>query len=107
MKMNKPVMALAIAVCALVLGAPLAHADRDLGGVDVMRWCRAAAGGNAKYVTSPSVNQRDPYSWRCNMSGSPSWGVDMNGACGLQQGNGAYSRPLDAHNAYSWHCFKP
>lgn len=102
--------ALMLAVaCALFLFAVPAHAERQLGGVDVMKYCsrmlHSLFGSNVSHINAAPRDPHNAYTWRCTWLGD-SQGVNMNSACSLQYGPGAWAKPLDARNAYSWRCFR-
>jgi hypothetical protein len=95
------------AVVALpALQAPHASASTRLGGVNVEAECQFAYGYHA-YVAYWSA-----YGWRCNpVPGNVYYkgldkSVDMNLACRLQYGSGAFASASDAGNPYSWSCYR-
>ena len=88
-----------------LVGAGPAHAG-ELGGLDLMRVCKAQNGNDAWWVPE-LVPPRGPYNWRCyNDRIRQARGIDMNAGCRLIYGNGAYSRLLDNKNPYSWKCWR-
>jgi hypothetical protein len=99
--------AVAIAAIALpALQASPASASVRLGGVNVEGECQFAYGYHA-YVASWSA-----YGWRCNpVPGNAYYksldkNVDMNQACVVQYGGGAFASFSDAGNPYSWSCYR-
>ena len=95
------------AVAALpAIQAPPASASTRLGGVNVENECQFAYGYHA-YVAYWSA-----FGWRCNpVPGNPYYkildkSVDMNQACRLQYGGGAFASYSDAGNPYSWSCYR-
>jgi hypothetical protein len=84
--------------------APAAHAETMLGGVDVNAWCKSFVG--ATELSGIRYDPSNAYSWRCTYLDLSWRDVDMNAACDLQYGGGAYSRPLNKHDARSWRCFR-
>ncbi len=75
-----------------------------LGGVDVAGWCRkhSLAGGDPAPADPNSA-----YSWHCNSASDlMSTGVNMDGACVDQYGDGAYARTFKDNDPYSWRCYR-
>jgi hypothetical protein len=110
-RLRRFVTAAIIAACAAgglalpVFQASPASASTRLGGVSVEGWCQFAWGYHA-YIAYWSA-----WGWRCNPVPNNSYykvldkSVDMNGACRLQYGNGAWASASDAGNPYSWSCY--
>lgn len=95
-------------------GAGIASAAKELGGVNIQRWC--ASTQHAVLATTSVTRGSGAYSWRCvyrydtGLPGASNKtvqeGVDMNAACRLQYGNGAWSKPLNPNDANSWRCYR-
>ena len=86
---------------AVFMAAP---ASADVGGLDMVRACKAQFSVGA-VVTARTIGN-GPYDWRCSWMGMTLsyWGVDTNRACRQQYGNTAYSF-LAANNVYGWRCY--
>lgn len=112
-------MKLAVAVATLLAagGAGLAaatpaSASTQLGGVSVAKYCSATAlanGAQASYAVS--VNN-SASGWRCNdqhWNGLYWWsqlrGVDMNRACSIQYGPGAWAYDPTS-TLLGWRCYR-
>ncbi|MFD3458390.1 hypothetical protein ACFWVM_01660 [Nocardia fluminea] len=98
-----------VAAAGLLLGglavAGPAHAG-ELGGLDLVRVCKAQNGNDAWWVPE-LVPPRGPYNWRCyNDRVHQARGIDLNGGCRILYGNGAYARLLDSNNPYAWRCWR-
>src|SRR5262245_3627351 len=95
-------LTLATAAAGVALAQEPADAATRLGGVDVERVCQFDYGYHA-YVAYWSA-----YGWRCNpVPGEPYYkgldkNADLNKACRLQYGAGAYATFSDVNNPYSW-----
>ena len=88
----------------------------DLGGLDLDNYC------HEKYYISNWSTWRDgeaylsyysPYGWKCNVltvflgeTWTEYYGMDLNEACRMQKGSGAYAGLVGAQDPYSWHCFR-
>lgn len=76
-----------------------------LGGVDVFAYCGASLGATA---TAALVVQ-DASGWRCaSVFGGifETSAVDMDDACRIQHGDGAFSLAADRSSPYSWQCWR-
>ncbi|MBU6280274.1 MAG: hypothetical protein KGN78_13615 [Actinomycetales bacterium] len=100
-------LAVAVPAALLATAAPASAATR-IGGVNVQNFCDKTYGvGTTRASWS---NYSDPFGWGCNYrsaTGLFDWyrwgGVDMNKACVLQYGRGAYAG-LAARNVMGWYC---
>lgn len=96
-------------LAASVALAPAAPAATDLGGVNVLNWCQNQQ--LSSNTVGVDVDPHDAFSWKCVYT-SASGGVtktrvSMDDACTQQYpGGAASSKPLDAHDPYSWHCYR-
>jgi hypothetical protein len=106
MRITKTAIAVGAVAAALAL-APTAHAGY-LGGVDVQGWCSTLPFQGDLTTEAPN----GAYSWKCvftppgAFAGGPTKrDVDMNAACARQYGGGAWAKPLNANDAWSWRCY--
>jgi len=100
-------MLVALPGISLAAASPATAATR-LGGVDVQLYCDNVLGRlNYAQFTAVWSKFNDPYSWRCQPvvlpKLYPSLSVDMNRACVLKYGKGAYAG-LAARNVTGWFC---
>lgn len=92
-----------------LLSVPISAEARELGGVDLTKWCQARY---PSYLGTRAVLKgNNAYSWFCEfpmftLSRWPAiyFSVNVSGACRLQYGAGAYAKTNDSRNPYSWRC---
>ncbi len=127
-KLKKVTVFLLASVVAILIAAsmPVGHAQAtesnaplkatDLGGLNLNGYC------HQKYYISTWSTKRDgyaylsynsPYGWKCSVrtyyldqTWSESLGMDLNEACRMQKGSGAYAGLTGNKDPYSWHCFR-
>jgi hypothetical protein len=73
--------------------------SKELGGVDVERYCQSGWQLHAVLRTS------NAYGWRCSAEGTEDQNVSMDDACTQQYRSDARSRYRSFADAYSWICF--
>ena len=93
--------------------APSASAATRLGGVNLGSYCQRTV--NPGDASIDFLVENNAYGWRCAdsaWSGAPfGWvtyqlrGMDLNHACRLQYGNGAYVE-LEQNHAQGWVCYR-
>jgi hypothetical protein len=74
--------------------------------VDMAAYCHRHL---SSFATAGVYNLHSAYSWNCwgpPLQGAQTVGINVNLVCSEQYGLGAYSRPLDPGNPYSWRCFQ-
>ncbi|WP_396908148.1 hypothetical protein [Mycolicibacterium sp.] len=103
--------ALVIALTATSISLAAPAQAKELGGVDVLKYCGNINNGPLQGTVGTRRDPGNAYSWQCTYQGN--WpdpvhtkSVDMNRACSQQHGNGAWAKPLDPKNAYSWRCYR-
>lgn len=72
---------------------------RDLGGLDLLQYCRDNGYNDVALV------ENNAFGWRCK-GDVELVGMDINAACVQQYGNGAYAEAKDWNNPYSWVCLQ-
>lgn len=105
-------LVLVVVATAAIAAAPAASAATRLGGIDLQRYCTDTA--PVGWVSKIVLVENHARGWRCQDStyyGAPiGWisvlrSLDLNQACRMQYGQGAYA-VLEQNHAQGWKCYR-